>query len=132
MEAALLNQRLSRAQDRVGEVEEALDQLLATLDGMEGDDAEALREAARELQDAVDGEVDFEPATSQRRGLYALQSSWDAPTTLELTAMERMAAALTDVETEVNALLAGPVADFRRQVEGTDLVLFPTFDPVGR
>ena len=46
--------------------------------------------------------------------------------------MERMENALGGIEADVNALIAGPVAEFRRQVEGTDLVLFPTFDPVGR
>jgi hypothetical protein len=132
MEAAELNQRLTRAQDRVREVEEALEQLLSTLEGMEGEGAEALRTAARQLQETVEEDVDFEPATSQRRGLFALQSSWDAPTTRELMAMERMENALGGIEADVNALIAGPVTDFRRQVEGTDLVLFPTFDPVGR
>jgi hypothetical protein len=132
MEAAELTLRLTRAQDRVEEVEESLDQLLATLSGMEGEEAEALRTAARELRDTVDEAVDFDPATRHRRALFALQSSWDAPTTLERTAMDRMADALTRIESDVNALLEGPVADFRRQVEDTDLVLFPDFDPVGR
>jgi hypothetical protein len=132
MEAAELNRRLTRAQDRIGEVEEALDQLLAALEGMEGEEAAALRTAAEELEATMEEEIDFEPATSQRRGLFALQSSWDAPTTLERTSMERMGGALDRIEADVNALLRGPVADFRAQVESTDLVLFPDFDPVGR
>ena len=127
----MLNQRLTRAQDRVREVEEALDRLLATLEGIDGDEAEALRTATRELQATVDEAVDFEPATSQRRSLFALQSSWDAPTTLERTAMARMSAALADVEADVNALLDGPVTEFRRRVEGTDLALFPDFGRIG-
>ena len=132
MEAAILNRRLSRAQERVGEVEEAIDKVLETVRGMEGDDAEALRTAAEELQDTLDEEIDFDAANSQRRGLFALQSSWDAPTTLERTAMERMSDALEDIEADVNRMLAGPVADFRAQVAAADLDLFPDFEPVGR
>ena len=132
MEAALLNRRLSRAQARVDEVEEAIGKVTETLQGMEGDDVEALRTAAEELQDTLDEEIDFGPANDQRRGLFALQSSWDAPTTLERTAMERMSDALDDIEADVNRMLTGPVADFRAQVAATDLDLFPDFEPVGR
>ena len=132
MEAALLNRRFSRAQDRVEDVEDAIDKVLETLDGMEGDEVEALRTAAEELQETLDEEIDFDPANDQRRGLFAMQSSWDAPTTLELTVMERMSNALDGIEADINRMLAGPVSDFRAQVAATDLDLFPSFDPVGR
>ena len=46
--------------------------------------------------------------------------------------MERMGTALDLVEEALNAALAGPVADFRAQLRGADLDLFPEFDPVGR
>jgi hypothetical protein len=76
--------------------------------------------------------VDFDPANTQRRGLFALQSSWDAPTTLERLAMERMADALDTIEADLNAMISGAVSDFRAQVRQTDLDLFPEFEPVGR
>ena len=132
MEAALLNQRLTTAQGRLREVNEAIDKVLAAVQGLEGDAAEAVRTAGRELKTTLQEGVDFDDANGQRRGLFALQSSWDAPTTLERVAMERMAAALAEVEAGLNAMLSGPVADFRATVRAAELDLFPDFDPVGR
>jgi hypothetical protein len=99
---------------------------------MEGEDAEALRTAGEELREAMEENVDFDPANQQRRGLFALQSSWEAPTTLELLAMERFEAALDTIEADLNAMITGAVADFRSQVLAADLELFPDFETVGR
>jgi photosystem II stability/assembly factor-like uncharacterized protein len=132
MEAALLNQRYTEADDRYDEIVQAIDKVLATVRGMDGDDAEALRTAGEELKEAMEENVDFDPANTQRRGLFALQSSWDAPTTLERLAMERMADALDTIEADLNAMISGAVSDFRAQVRQTDLDLFPEFEPVGR
>lgn len=132
MEAAALNQRLATAQRRVTEVNEAVDRVLAALQGVEGSDAESVRSAGRELKAALREGVDFDGANGQRRGLSALQSSWDAPTTLERLALERMATALSAVEVDLNALLEGAVADFRVRLSGAELDLFPAFQSVGR
>ena len=132
MDAALMNQRFTAAQRRLREVNEAIDKVMETLDGMEGDDVEAIREAGQALKDALEEGVDFGPANSQRRGLFALQSSWDAPTTLERTAMERFETALGDIEASLNEMIQGAVADFRAQLAGAQLELFPEFDTVGR
>ena len=80
-----------------------------------------------DVEAAIEEGVDFEPATSQRRGLFALQSSWDAPTTLERIGMERMSAA--PVQQDTDGLVAKtqnprwmlhPFVGFVRNPEATD------------
>jgi cytochrome c556 len=132
MEAAVLNRRYTEADSRYDEIMEAVDRVLSTVRGMEGEDAEALRAAGEALKEAMEESVDFDPAASQRRGMFALQSSWDAPTTFERLALERMAAALDTIESDLNDMITGPVAEFRAQVRSAELDLFPEFETVGR
>lgn len=132
MEGALLNRRLRNAQDRYDEVIEAVDHVLATVRDLDGAEAEGLAEAANALKDELEEAVDFDDANAQRRGAFALGSSWDAPTTGELLALERMAEAVAAVEVALNTALAGPVAEFRARANAARLELFPEFGPVGR
>ena len=128
MEGSLLNRRLTAAQGRIRQVDQAVDKVLTALAGVS--EAADLRTQANELKDALDA-IDMSDANSNRRGLFSMGSSWDAPTTGELLALERMDGALTSIEAEINSVIAGAVADFRAALAAANLdLLFPEFDPI--
>jgi hypothetical protein len=131
MEALELNARSSEMQRVVREVNQAADRVIAAVRGLDGDDARELGRAGRELKTALEEAVDFGAANRQRRALFAMGSSWDAPTEGELLALRRTAAAIDALESVLNEFLAGPVADFRAQTLAAELDLFPAFEPVG-
>jgi acyl-CoA synthetase (NDP forming) len=54
----------------------------------------------------------------------------EAPTEAERIALARMEERLEAVMKEMNDLIFGPVADFRRAVEVADLELVPPFEPL--
>jgi photosystem II stability/assembly factor-like uncharacterized protein len=70
-------------------------------------------------------------AVQKLRGVYSsLLSSWDAPTDAQQMALARAEQALRDAMTMVNAVMAGEVAAYRREVDAVGLELFPVFEPI--
>jgi photosystem II stability/assembly factor-like uncharacterized protein len=125
MEALELNARRSEMERVVREVNQAADRVIAAVRGLEDEGARELGRAGRELKRTLEEEVDFGPANSQRRSLFSMGSSWDAPTEGELLALRRTAAALDEIEAALTAFLAGPVAEFRTLTRAAELDLFP-------
>ena len=59
-----------------------------------------------------------------------LESSWDAPTKAQLDRLRQSEQLLRSVLDDFNKLFAGPVSDFRRQVERAGITLLPAKDPL--
>ena len=129
MDAAVLNQRLTAAQQAINRAEQAVNKVLDALQGVsEGAD---LRTQGREVIDALNA-VDFGPANSQRFGLFGMQASWDAPTEGEMLAVSRLSEALDAIEPAVNAVIAGAVAEYRTALAAASLdILLPELEGVG-
>ena len=62
--------------------------------------------------------------------LAPLRSSWDAPSDNERDAMQQASTALQQIVSEVNALFAGPVAEFRTALLEAGFTPFPENDPL--
>jgi photosystem II stability/assembly factor-like uncharacterized protein len=62
--------------------------------------------------------------------IYAMQSSWDAPTAAQLQYLSRGEAALRTVLADVNKVFAEDVAKYREQVRTANLVLLPEEKPI--
>ena len=62
--------------------------------------------------------------------LFAMQSSWDAPTPAQLAYLERAEAQLKAVLADFNKLFAEEVSKYRTDVRAKNVVLFPEEPPL--
>jgi hypothetical protein len=59
-----------------------------------------------------------------------LEASWDAPTPAQLDTLRQAEQLLRSVLDDFDKLFAGPVSDFRRQMERAGITLLPSKDPL--
>jgi len=130
LEMTLASQKI---QERSRGVTQALDRVLELLGDREDEGAEGLRDAAREIRaelgriGGVLGDVN-----RNRRAVFSMAATRDAPTEAERIALTRMDEALERAITQVNGLLVTKVAALRTAVASADLELFPEFRVVIR
>jgi len=131
VEGLELNQRLTEAQQKIREITQAVDKVLEFVADQDGEAVDSLEAAGEALKTMLDEEVDLGAANQQRRGIFGLQSTWEAPSEAERIALDRMSGAVAAVEAAVDQLVAGAVADFRSQAEAAGVSLFPDIQPLG-
>jgi hypothetical protein len=69
----------------------------------------------------------FDAASSMS---FLLGATWDSPTSAQLMFMRVAGQAVDEALESFNELFSGPVADFRAQVESSDLRLMPEVEPL--
>ncbi len=133
------------AVERLRAAGRGVDAALTHLKDRDADTAMALREAGDSLkktvaraEEAFTGPREIQGFTSDPNAVLTtigraygqLSSSWEAPTETHLIFLRQAEARLEEGIREVNAVLSGPVAAFRRQVEAAGLELFPAIEPL--
>ncbi|MEJ2204252.1 MAG: hypothetical protein P8170_09090 [Gemmatimonadota bacterium] len=120
-----LERRLQAVRSAAQEIRDALDRTLAGVGDRDDDTAREIREGARALESAlVDASSDAE-VNRYRRSVRTLAGSYDRPTEGQRLDLERMGDAVARLESAMNQLILGPVADFRRLLEAAELGSFP-------
>jgi len=151
LHAGALQEALTDAVERIletrGDIERVLshaDRAAARLDDGEDDPNEALREAARELQDSLAvvekklrqppgtrGIVADDDAMSRVRQLiYLLSSSWDAPTAAQRQLLAQVTEQADQAVAECNHVYRTEVEEFAARVAKAGLGLFAPVEPV--
>ncbi len=100
--------------------------------------ADSVKRRLDEVEDSFTGPRDIQGFTNDPdavltrlgRAMGQLSPSWDAPTETQLLMAQQAEARLERGLSDVNAVLAGPVAEFRRRVEAAGLELFPAIQPL--
>lgn len=110
-------------------LEEGVSRILGLLDDRRDDEAQELRSLAGTLHERM-AEVQAETnrVRRHRSAVYSMASSRDAPTEAERIGLARLEEGVENLAASLNALLVGPVADFRRAVKSADINLFPDID----
>ncbi len=128
MRGTRLGQRLTAMQRRVRDGTRAIEKVRDALQGLDDDGMSDLRRQGREVVDALE-EIEFDAANRQRRGAFALASSWDAPTEGEILALDRMERALDAIEVEIDRVMAEDFEALRTALEEAGLgVLLPAME----
>lgn len=105
--------------------------------------SKSLRAAGDSLQETLDSLSARFVDPPQRQGIFgggrtvvqrlrevysSLQSSWDAPTEAQRLELGRAGLGLEESVAAVNAVMAGPVARYRRRLSAAGVELFPEFE----
>ena len=124
-------QATREVQERREEVADAVESVLELLGERRDEDGQALRARADSVQVGLErvGES-LRQMNRSRYTLYSMGATREAPTEAERIALARMEERLEAVMKEMNDLIFGPVADFRRAVEVADLEMIPPFEPL--
>jgi photosystem II stability/assembly factor-like uncharacterized protein len=127
--AMLAMTRTIRTRSR--EVSEALDRVLDLLEERGRDQGGEFRS----LADSIRGELAglgqvLAELNENRYTLYAMGATREAPTEAERIALARTGEGLEAVVRQMNAILFGPVGDFRERLADIDVELFPRFEPL--
>jgi photosystem II stability/assembly factor-like uncharacterized protein len=138
------NTTLNEARTRVSDALEAVDRVMGDL-AEAPDSADALREQGKSLRTALDdlneryftgpdcqgGCRPTDPAANTvRRALFGLRGSEEAPTPNELLMLDQAAEALGSILEDVNAVFAGPLAEFRTALLSAGYSPFPEAEPL--
>jgi hypothetical protein len=121
-----LNRSLQDVEQGFQALEEGMDRTVELLGRRSDEGAENLRALAQGLRERM-GEVSrgLQGLNEDRSAVLSMGSSREAPTEAERIGLARMEEGAERVVRSFNALLAGPVADFRRAVQAADLHPFP-------
>jgi hypothetical protein len=145
LRAGALQETATEALDRISRTKTDIDAVNAKLKKddpkAEPDPLEKTGNALKEKLDAVGKRLRIPPQTPgivadtdvwSKIGypIYAMQSSWDAPTEAQLQYLARAEAALRTVLADVNKVFAEDVAKYREQVRAGNLVLLPEEKPL--
>jgi hypothetical protein len=122
--------RLSQLEARHREMEQALEDFSEVLDAQSSEVAEPLEEALASVRSALEEGVDLEQAGRYRRGVFSLQSTWEAPGRGELLGLERFDAAVRQAVSGFNAVVNGTFAELARLASNADLQLLATVEPL--
>jgi hypothetical protein len=130
MELTLLNAEI---QNRSLRVTQAVNRVLGGLADRADEGAESLRQMAEDLrQDLGALEEKLEVTNRDRRAVYSLGSTRDAPTEAERIALSRMEEGLDDAVSGINVILTGAFEDFARAVVSAGLAPLPEISLVFR
>jgi photosystem II stability/assembly factor-like uncharacterized protein len=130
LDLAVLNAEI---QNRSQEVSRALDHLEDELGSRPDEEADPFREMILAIRGSLGGlESDLRAANRDRRVLFSLGSTRDAPTEAERIALSRMEEGLDSGVSKVNAIIAGEVEDLRRALVAAGLESIPEIPLVVR
>ncbi len=128
-----MTQATQEVRARSGAISEALDRILDRLGDREDEDAEGLRDAAREIESelSIVSEA-LEEMNRHRRAVFSMGATRDAPTEADRIALTQMDRSLERAITLINSLLITKVAEFRDASAAANLPGFPVFRVVIR